>query len=188
MTRRPWLAAAFPESAVLGRRLAELGLTVATAESCTGGLLGAALTAVPGASRYLRGGIIAYADAVKVDLLGVDPEVLARLGAVSAEVAAAMARGAAAVLGADLGLAITGVAGPGAEGSSKPVGLIHVAGCLEERVEAAELRESGDREGNRAAAVRAALDLGVRLVDGRVTPGRTARPRWAEDPAEGRLD
>ena len=164
MTGGPSLVAAFPESAVLGRRLAELGLTIAVAESCTGGLLGAALTDVPGASRYVRGGIIAYADAVKVDLLGVDPEVLAQLGAVSAEVAAAMARGVAARLSADLGLAITGVAGPGAEGTSKPVGLIYVAGFLSARTEVVELRERGDRAPNRAAAVAAALRLGSTLV------------------------
>lgn len=188
MTGEPSLVAAFPESAALGQRLAELGLTVAVAESCTGGLLGAALTAVPGASRYVRGGVIAYADAVKVDLLDVDPEVLARLGAVSPEVAKAMARGVARRLGADLGIAITGVAGPGAEGSSKPVGLIHVAGFLEGRVEFRELRESGDREGNRAAGVRAALALGMRLVDGHAMPGRNARTRQPEVPREPRLD
>jgi PncC family amidohydrolase len=166
VTAEPRLAAAFPESATLGARLVASGLTVAVAESCTGGLLGAALTAVPGASRYVRGGIIAYADAAKVDLLGVDPELLARVGAVSPEVAAAMAQGAAQRLGADLGVAITGVAGPGAEGTAKPVGLIHIAGWLDGRAEAVELREDGDREANRAAAVRAALALGLLLAGG----------------------
>jgi PncC family amidohydrolase len=166
VTGSPRLATAFPESAELGRRLAARGLTVAVAESCTGGLLGAALTAVPGASTYVRGGVIAYADQVKRDLLGVDSELLARLGAVSAEVAAAMAWGAAQRLGADLGLAITGIAGPGGEGTAKPVGLIHVAGWLEGRTAAAELHERGDREANRAAAVIAALAMGLALVDG----------------------
>jgi len=162
----PRLAAAFPESAALGRRLIAGGLTVAVAESCTGGLLGAALTAVPGASAYFRGGIIAYADAVKIDLLGVDPDRLAQFGAVSSEVAIAMARGVARHVGADLGIAITGVAGPGAEGTAKPVGLIHVAGSCRDRIETAELHENGDREANRAAAVRAALSLGTRLTSG----------------------
>ena len=164
VTPQASLAAAFPESAVLGERLVELGLSIAVAESCTGGLLGAALTAVPGSSRYMRGGIIAYSDAVKVELLGVGEELLGRLGAVSAEVAAAMAGSVAGRLEADLGLAITGVAGPGAEGTSKPVGLIYVAGCLGARVEVVELRERGDREANRAAAVNAALRLGSTLV------------------------
>jgi PncC family amidohydrolase len=160
----PRLAAAFPESASLGRRLVASRLTVAVAESCTGGLLGAALTAVPGASAYVRGGVIAYADSVKIDLLAVDRERLARSGAVSAEVAAAMARGVAQLLGADLGIAITGVGGPGAEGTTKPVGLIHVAGWWGGRSEAAELHEGGDREANRAAAVRAALLVGLALA------------------------
>jgi nicotinamide-nucleotide amidase len=101
---------------------------------------------------------------VKIDLLAVDRELLARFGAVSAEVAAAMARGVARLLGADLGLAITGVAGPGAEGTTKPVGLIHVAGWLGGRSQAAELHEGGDREANRAAAVRAALGVGLALT------------------------
>jgi PncC family amidohydrolase len=164
VTGAPQLAVAFPESVTLGRQLVARGLTVAAAESCTGGLLGAALTAVPGASAYVRGGVIAYADSVKRDLLAVQPELLARFGAVSGEVAAAMARGAALLLGADLGIAITGVAGPGAEGTSKPVGLIYLAGWLDGRTEVTELRESGDREANRAAAVRTALVLGSGLV------------------------
>ena len=173
------LAGAFPESATLARRLVASGLTVAVAESCTGGLLGAALTAVPGASAYVRGGIIAYADTVKIDLLAVDPEQLARFGAVSAEVAAAMARGVAQLLGADLGIAITGVAGPGAEGTTKPVGLIHVAGWCRDRTEDAELHESGNREANRAAAVRAALLLGSRLTSG--ARGSSAQPGATDD-------
>ncbi|MGA3184275.1 MAG: CinA family protein [Candidatus Dormibacteria bacterium] len=177
MNDDPRLAAAFPESAAFGRRLVASGLTVAVAESCTGGLLGAALTAVPGASRYVRGGIIAYADSVKIDLLAVDPDRLARFGAVSSEVAVEMARGVARLLGAGVGLAITGVAGPGAEGTAKPVGLIHVAGWRRDRIESAELHERGNREANRGAAVRAALLLGSRLTaDG----GSSAQPPAAD--------
>lgn len=165
MTGPLQLARAFPESAVLGERLAARSLTVAVAESCTGGLLGAAITAVPGASRYLRGGVIAYEDRVKVELLAVDPELLTRLGAVSREVADAMARGAARLLATELGLAITGVAGPGTGGTTKPVGMIWVAAWLGGRAEAVELHEHGDREANRSAAVRAALNLGASLLD-----------------------
>ena len=164
MTAVPRLAASFPEGAVLGECLVAVGLTVGVAESCTGGLLGAVLTAVPGASRYMRGGIIAYADAVKVDLLAVEPELIEHVGAVSLEVAAAMAQGVARRLGTSLGIAITGVAGPGAEGTAKPVGLAYVAAWLDGRTEVLELRERGDREANRAAAVRAALTLGLRLA------------------------
>lgn len=156
------LAAAFPEAAELGRRLAGRGLRLAVAESCTGGLLGAVITAIPGSSRYFVGGVIAYADAAKRALLDVDASLLERHGAVSAEVAAAMARGAARRLGADLGLAITGIAGPGAEGTGKPAGLIYVAAALGKRGSVTELREAGDREENRAAAVRAALALASR--------------------------
>jgi PncC family amidohydrolase len=175
----PRLADAFPEGAVLGSQLLARGLTVAVAESCTGGLLGAVLTAVPGASAYVRGGVIAYADQVKLDLLGVDPQLLERFGAVSAEVAASMARRVAEVLGADLGIAITGVAGPGAEGTTKPVGLIHVAGWLGARTHAVVLHEDGDREANRAAAVRAALVLGSRLAAG--PAGSSAQPLATDD-------
>src|SRR5579863_10776814 len=121
--RLPMLAQAFPEAVSLGRALAEAGLTVAVAESCTGGLLGAALTAVPGSSRYLRGGVIAYANEVKTALLGVPEPLIAQAGAVSAEVAEAMAAGVRAATGADIGLGITGVAGPGPDGPGKPAGL-----------------------------------------------------------------
>jgi PncC family amidohydrolase len=160
----PNLTASFPDSAVLGELLARRGLTVAVAESCTGGLLGAALTAVPGSSRYVRGGVIAYADQVKRELLHVDPALLAAHGAVSREVAEAMARGVAALLDGDLGLAVTGIAGPGAEGTAKPAGLIHVAAWSAERTWHRRLEERGDREGNRAAAVRAALGAGIALL------------------------
>lgn len=165
MSPVPELGSAFPESAALGRLLAGRTLTVAVAKSCTGGLLGAALTAVPGSSGYVRGGVIAYADPVKVQLLDVERELLERVGAVSPEVAAAMAQGTARLLGADLGLAITGVAGPGAPTTRKPVGLIYVAGWLRGRARVVELRERGGREENRAAAVRAALVLGGELVE-----------------------
>jgi PncC family amidohydrolase len=158
------LADAFPEAVTLGERLVAQGLTLAVAESCTGGLLGAAITAVPGSSRYFRGGIIAYDDTVKRALLGVKEATLQAFGAVSREVAAAMAQGVAHRLLADIGLAITGVAGPGAEGTSKPVGLIFVAAHSAAGDEGVGLGEDGDRESNRFAAVRAALTLGEREV------------------------
>jgi PncC family amidohydrolase len=161
----PRLAEAFPRARTLGERLLDRGLSVACAESCSGGLLSATLTAVPGSSRYLRGGIVAYANDTKISLLGVDADLLQRLGAVSPQVAEAMAVGVAARLGADLGLAITGIAGPGSEGTGKPVGLIYVGACLGSRTQVVELRESGDRENNRSASVTAALALAERMVD-----------------------
>lgn len=165
MLTAPHLAHRFPEAAELGERLRAAGATVAVAESCTGGLLGAAITSVPGSSLYFRGGVIAYSDAVKIALLGVDERLLTAHGAVSREVARAMAEGVARSLGTALGLAITGVAGPGAEGTRKPVGLIHVAAWRPERSADVELHEHGDRESNRAAAVRAALCLGSGILD-----------------------
>ncbi len=115
------------------------GQTVAVAESCTGGGLGAALAAVPGASDVFLGGVIAYANGVKQGLLGVPAELLQAHGAVSDPVAQAMAEGARRVTGADWGLAITGVAGPGGGSDEKPVGLVHLAiagpdGCSSEGV------------------------------------------------------
>jgi nicotinamide-nucleotide amidase len=104
--------------------LLEGSLTIATAESCTGGLLAARLTDLPGSSRYVVGGVVAYSDEVKSSALGVTPALIARHGAVSGEVAAALADGACARLGADLGVGITGVAGPGGGSAAKPVGLV----------------------------------------------------------------
>ncbi|MFN6340429.1 MAG: competence/damage-inducible protein A [Cyanobacteriota bacterium] len=107
--------------------LAERGQTLAVAESCTGGGVGAALAAVPGASQTWLGGVIAYANAAKRELLGVSPEVLERWGAVSDPVALAMATGARQRLGSDWAVAVTGIAGPGGASEEKPVGLVHVA-------------------------------------------------------------
>jgi nicotinamide-nucleotide amidase len=97
---------------------------IATAESCTGGLLAGRLTELPGSSDYVLGGLVVYADEAKVALAGVPPELIARHGAVSTEVAAALADGARAALGADVGVGITGIAGPGGGTPDKPVGLV----------------------------------------------------------------
>ncbi|MDQ2960957.1 MAG: nicotinamide-nucleotide amidohydrolase family protein, partial [Candidatus Dormibacteraeota bacterium] len=132
--------------------------------SCTGGLLGATLSAVPGSSDYLVGGVIAYDNDVKVSLLDVPEEMLATHGAVSAEVAVAMASGVRRRLAADVGVGITGVAGPGADSDHKPAGLVFVG--LSDSSGDRVTRLDGDhgRDGNRAAAVRAALRL---LLDSR---------------------
>ena len=124
---------------VVLQQLRQRGQTVAVAESCTGGGLGAALAAVPGASDVFLGGVIAYANGVKQGLLGVPAELLHAHGAVSDPVAQAMAEGARRATGADWGLAITGVAGPGGGSDEKPVGLVHLAiagpdGCSSEGV------------------------------------------------------
>ena len=100
------------------------GLTCATAESCTGGGVGSAITAVPGSSAVFAGGVISYANAVKERVLGVAPETLATVGAVSAETAAQMAAGARRLLGTDLAGSVTGIAGPDGGSDAKPVGLV----------------------------------------------------------------
>src|ERR1700736_594645 len=109
----------------VGERLVKRRKSIAVAESCTGGLLGSALTDVPGSSAYFLGGVISYADRVKVEQLGVPDATLHRYGAVSEQAAAGMASGVRQLLHADIGVSITGVAGPDAEGS-KPVGLTFI--------------------------------------------------------------
>ena len=137
----------------------EQGLTLGAAESCTGGLVAARLTSVPGASDVFRGGIVAYENDVKLAPLGVAQETLAAHGAVSAETAAAMAEGARESLGADVAVAVTGVAGPGGGTPEKPVGLVHLCAAGPGRKLASELHLPGDREAIRRRATAAALHL-----------------------------
>jgi len=138
--------------------------TVAVAESCTGGLLGARLTAIPGSSDVFLGGVIAYANEVKVRELGVSPADLDAHGAVSEPVVRAMAAGARARFAADLALAITGVAGPTGGTPEKPVGTVWICAALADRVEARRIQSWGDREEVRFRAAQAALDLARRLL------------------------
>lgn len=135
------------------------GLRVAVAESCTGGRVGDALTDLPGSSGYVAGGVIAYEDASKVALLGVPPAVLGAHGAVSAQVALAMAEGARERFGSDLAVAVTGVAGPGGATPDKPVGLAYVAVADASGGAVRRHAWTGDREANKAASTRAALEL-----------------------------
>ena len=146
-----------------------LGLHLAVAESCTAGLVAARLADIPGSSDVLLGGVIAYADEVKRDLLGVPAALLAEYGAVSAEVARAMAEGARAATGADVGVAVTGVAGPGGGSERKPVGLVylHVSAPGLERGQEHHL--IGNRAQVREWATVAALQL-VRTTVSQITP------------------
>ena len=134
------------------------GLTVATAESCTGGLVAAAITEVPGSSGYFAGGVVAYADAAKAALLGVPEAALDAHGAVSAQVAVAMASGARARFDTTLAVSITGVAGPDGGSDEKPVGLTYIGLARSAGVEVRRLQLGGDRGGNREGAARAALE------------------------------
>ncbi len=142
----------------------EQGLTLATAESCTGGLVAARLTGVPGSSDVFRGGFVAYANELKARELGVSPELLARHGAVSAETAAAMARGARERLGVEVALAVTGVAGPGGGTREKPVGLVHLHAEGPAGASSAEFSLPGDRETVRRRAAVGALHLATQLL------------------------
>jgi nicotinamide-nucleotide amidase len=137
----------------------ERGLTLATAESSTGGLVAARLTSVPGSSDVFLGGVVAYADEVKARELDVPTEVLERHGAVSAETAAAMAAGAQARLGADVAVAVTGIAGPGGGSPQKPVGLVFLYAASPDGSAARELHLPGDRVAVRGRTTAAALHL-----------------------------
>lgn len=138
--------------------LRDAKLTVGVAESLTGGLVCAALTEIPGASAVVRGGVVAYATDVKAALLGVDPDLLASGGAVQAEVAAQMALGVCRLLGADLGLATTGVAGPDPQ-DGQPVGRVFVAIALGGRTAVRSLQLDGSRAEIRSQAVASVLEL-----------------------------
>lgn len=140
-------------------RLRAQGLTVASAESCTGGLLSAILTEHGGSSGIYRGGAAVYSNEAKTLLVDVPPQLLHAHGAVSSVVAAALARGARDRLGADIGLGITGIAGPGGGTPGKPVGLVFVAVDGDRHSAARKCEWRHDRAGNRLASVGAALDL-----------------------------
>ena len=138
---------------------AERGLTVATAESCTGGLLAARLTERPGSSAWVLGGVTAYANSAKEQLLDVPAEVLAEYGAVSPEVAVALAEGARARFGADIGVGITGVAGPGGGTPDKPVGTVHICVAGPDGTELRALRLPGSRTAVRERSDTRAMHL-----------------------------
>jgi len=148
-----------PLPVVVGRLLRARGLTVALAESCTGGLIGHRLTDVAGSSAYLDRGLVVYSNAAKQALLGVPDALLARHGAVSAECAEAMARGVRAQARTDLGLSVTGIAGPDGGTPTKPVGLVFLALADAQTATVERHRFPGDRAGNKALAALAGLDL-----------------------------
>lgn len=143
----------------LAEVLVEQGLTLATAESCTGGGLSHLLTSIPGSSAFFIGGIIAYQNEIKTRFLGVPQETLADHGAVSSSTAAAMAEGCRNRFSTDVAISITGIAGPGGGSLEKPVGLVYLAVAVEQRTRVAEHTFPGNREQVRTAAIAAALDL-----------------------------
>jgi nicotinamide-nucleotide amidase len=155
--------------AVVGALLQQRGLTLSTAESCTGGLVAHRITNVPGSSRYFDRGVVVYSNEAKEALLGVPGELLRAHGAVSAPVAEAMARGACRVGGSSCAVAITGIAGPGGGTPDKPVGLVFVAAAAPAGLEVRRFHFAGDREAIKRQSAHAALDLLRRLLgrDGR---------------------
>jgi len=160
----------------IGMLLTKQGLTLATAESCTGGLVAHRITNVPGSSAYFVGGIVAYANEAKEALLGVQPATLAAHGAVSEEAAREMARGARQQLGADLAVAITGIAGPSGGTPDKPVGLTYIA-LSAPAVDLVERHVwTGERLENKEASAEAALRLVADYVKKRGSKG--SRDHW----------
>ena len=145
--------------------MAAKGKTCATAESCTGGGVGFAITSVAGSSAVYLGGVVSYSNSVKASLLGVSTETLASVGAVSSEVAGQMAAGARRVTGADFAVSLTGIAGPGGGSAEKPVGLVWFGLATPDGVETESRVFSGDRAQVRAAAVEHALGLLLAAVE-----------------------
>lgn len=148
----------------VGELLRQHGLALATAESCSGGLLGHLLTNVPGSSDYYLGGVISYGNAAKVSLLHVDPSLLEREGAVSEPVARQMAQGVRSLLDSDIGIGITGIAGPGGGTAEKPLGLVYIALDMVQVQRCERHVWPHDRQGNKRASVERALEMIVQVL------------------------
>ena len=140
------------------------GKTLVTAESCTGGGIGAELTAVPGSSEVFKGGIICYTNWVKENILEIEPAVIKKYGAVSVPVAATMAFNARLMMEADIGLSVTGLAGPGGDEYGNPVGTVCIGYSSNERSITKQFRFSGDREEVRQHAINAALTIVLEML------------------------
>lgn len=147
---------------IVGQALNNLNLTISTAESCTGGLLGAAFTQEPGSSRFYLGGVVSYSNSLKQDFLEVSEQSLKAFGAVSEEVAKEMAEGIRSKTGSDLAISTTGIAGPAGGSDEKPVGLVYIGFATAKGVHAEKFQFYGERESVRQLTVQAALNL-VRL-------------------------
>ena len=153
----------------VGRSLCSSGLTISCAESCTGGLLTSILTDVPGSSSYVMGGIVSYSNDVKSNLLHISDDTLSVYGAVSAETAREMAEGIRNLIQTDIGVGITGVAGPGGGSREKPVGLVYIALSCMQHITVIENYFSGTRTENKRMAVEKALIMiqdEIRSIDG----------------------
>ena len=145
--------------------LDEKNIKISTAESCTGGMIGACLTSIPGISRYYGYGFVTYSNEAKQKLLGVLPDTLNKFGAVSAETALQMAQGALRVSGSDIAVSVTGIAGPGGGTALKPVGLVYVGFASEDKRLFKKLNLSGNRDTVRLATVKNVLELIINQID-----------------------
>lgn len=152
----------------IGSLLRDQKLTLAVAESCTGGLIAHRLTNVPGSSDYFLGGIVAYANSIKVKLLDVSPQTLEEHGAVSRQTVLEMARGARLAFGADTAISVSGVAGPGGGSADKPVGTVWIGLATPEAEWAFSYHFSGERLENKAAFAEAALRLLLEYLQGQL--------------------
>jgi PncC family amidohydrolase len=153
-----------PVEVQVGRVLEERGWTLAVAESCTGGLLGHTITEVPGSSNYFMGGIIAYSYEAKEKFLGVDPHTLEIHGAVSEETAVQMAEGVRKAFNVNIGIGVTGIAGPASDLSEKPVGLTWIAVSTLEGTSAQSYHWHGDRSANKLQSAQTALEFALRII------------------------
>lgn len=145
--------------------LKEKNITLSTAESCTGGMIGACLTSVPGISDYYGYGFVTYSNEAKQKLIGVSESTLAKYGAVSAETAMEMAEGALRVSGADIAVSVTGIAGPGGGTAQKPVGLVYVGFASNDKRIFKKLNLTGDRDDVRRSTVMNVLELIINQLD-----------------------
>ena len=145
--------------------LREKNLTLSTAESCTGGMIGAFITSIPGISSYYGYGFVTYSNEAKQKLIGVRGETLEKFGAVSAETVLEMAEGALRVSGADIAVSVSGIAGPGGGSEKKPVGLVYIGYAQKEKRLFKKLNLSGDRDLVRLLTVKNVLELIVKQLE-----------------------
>ncbi len=150
----------------VGAALRDRGLTLATAESCTGGLVGHLVTNISGSSDYYQGGVISYSNEVKARLLGVGVDILERDGAVSEPVARQMAQGVRRLIGADIGIGVTGIAGPTGGSAEKPVGLVYIALSADSEDRCERHVWPYDRIGNKEASAQRALEMILEFLEG----------------------
>lgn len=148
----------------LGRLLIENGLWLAVAESCTGGMLGHLITNVPGSSSYFKGGVIAYANEIKMGILGVSTETLDSYGAVSEQTVLEMAKGVRAALEADIGLSVSGIAGPDGGTEAKPVGTVWIGLSTPKWEKAEVFLFSGDRQSVKEQAAQSAIAMAIHYI------------------------